>query len=423
MIRNKALTNKSRRRWWIVQTGWNLRTLKSGLRQIWQEAGERRPLVATNDGQDVPIAQIDRRSSKLEASVGREISPKVGIIILNWNGWRDTIDCLTSVLYLTYTNYQLIVVDNGSRDESVKRIKAWAAENLAPSHVFTEYTQAAALQGGDEDREDAFESAPSKAGMVLIRNEENLGFTGGNNIAIHYALRKKYPVGYVFLLNNDAIVEKDCLTHLIDTAHETDAGIVGAVVLNRQKKEVQFAKSASFCRLFLAPIRTLPRPDVNSTFWTSPTVSGAGMLINSNLLDTIYRSRNFYLNPALFCYGEELELGFITQSVGSKSTVAGGAFVYHGTENHLVGWRKSIIVPYYFTRNRVLIANRVLPLHWRILFHLLFLPLSTRRVLKLTFLRERNTAWAIVCGLIDGYRGVTGQWAHHDRETLRDSAV
>ena len=52
--------------------------------------------------------------------------PKVAIIILNWNGWKDTIECLESVFRNTYPNYQVIVVDNGSTDGSIEKIQSWA---------------------------------------------------------------------------------------------------------------------------------------------------------------------------------------------------------------------------------------------------------------------------------------------------------
>ena len=56
--------------------------------------------------------------------------PKVAIIILNWNGRKDTIECLESVLRNTYPNYQVIVVDNNSSNNSMEYIKAWAEGNL-----------------------------------------------------------------------------------------------------------------------------------------------------------------------------------------------------------------------------------------------------------------------------------------------------
>ena len=48
--------------------------------------------------------------------------PKISIIILNWNGWKDTIECLESLYQITYPNYEIILVDNGSIDESIKKI-------------------------------------------------------------------------------------------------------------------------------------------------------------------------------------------------------------------------------------------------------------------------------------------------------------
>ena len=67
--------------------------------------------------------------------------PKVSIIILNWNGWKDTIECLESVFRNNYPSYQVIVVDNGSTDGSIEKIKAWPngkQEVLTPepSHPF-----------------------------------------------------------------------------------------------------------------------------------------------------------------------------------------------------------------------------------------------------------------------------------------------
>jgi len=56
--------------------------------------------------------------------------PKIAIIILNWNGWKDTIECLESVFRIDYPNYQVIVVDNNSPNNSMEYIKAWAEGNL-----------------------------------------------------------------------------------------------------------------------------------------------------------------------------------------------------------------------------------------------------------------------------------------------------
>ncbi len=56
--------------------------------------------------------------------------PKVSIIILNWNGWKDTIECLESIYQIDYPDYDIIVVDNASKNESIEKIKKYAKGNI-----------------------------------------------------------------------------------------------------------------------------------------------------------------------------------------------------------------------------------------------------------------------------------------------------
>ena len=65
--------------------------------------------------------------------------PRVSIIILNWNGWRDTIECLESLYRITYPNYDVIVVDNGSRDDSVQKIKEYCEGKIEVNSKFFKY--------------------------------------------------------------------------------------------------------------------------------------------------------------------------------------------------------------------------------------------------------------------------------------------
>jgi GT2 family glycosyltransferase len=352
-------------------------------------------------------------------SIKQGNEPRVAIIILNWNGWRDTLKCLESLQRLTYPNYQVIVVDNGSQDESVERIKAWARENLGKGCVFVKYTSEIALRGGEEDSEEALECAPSKSRMILIRNEENLGFTGGNNIAIHYALQRKYPADYVFLLNNDATVEKDCLTHLVSADQAADAGIVGAVVIDEVGR-ILFAISGSFTRHFFRGLMggKLP-PKTQDEFWISSVVYGAAMLVRRDVLHAVCKRRGFYLNIYLFAYGDELDFCFVARQAGYKSIVARRAVASHHAGNRLQGRYNPTFFHYYTTRNRILLANSMLPLHWKLLFHSVYFPLSIRRILKMLIQRELYVARAIFCGFVDGYRGITGKWKYHNQEALR----
>lgn len=120
-------------------------------------------------------------------------SPLVYIILLNYNGYKDTIECLESLEKITYKNYRIVVVDNASIDGSEKIIK-----NKFPEHIF--------IQAGS-----------------------NLGFSGGNNVGIKYALQQ--GTDYVLLLNNDTIVEPDFLEPLVEEAEKSDQiGIMGGKI-------------------------------------------------------------------------------------------------------------------------------------------------------------------------------------------------
>lgn len=122
--------------------------------------------------------------------------PQVSIIILNWNGWRDTLECLESLSKISYFHYEVIIVDNASKDDSVKRIKAWAKKKLIKN-------------------------------FSLIENDKNYGFAEGNNIGIRKVLKENQGA-YILILNNDTVVNKKFLKNLIKIAESQEKiGIVG----------------------------------------------------------------------------------------------------------------------------------------------------------------------------------------------------
>ena len=191
--------------------------------------------------------------------------PRVAIIILNWNGWKDTIECLESVFRNTYSNYQVIVVDNGSTDGSMEKIKAWAEgkqkvltpESTHPlynlSHPpikkpipYIYYTREEAERGGnfkleekitkewqEQRKPNSKELNPTPSYLLIfIQTGENLGFAGGNNVAIRYALTK-CSCGYIWLLNNDTVIDKDTLIEVVNLAEaDKKIGMVGSKLLH-----------------------------------------------------------------------------------------------------------------------------------------------------------------------------------------------
>ena len=184
--------------------------------------------------------------------------PKVYIIILNYNGWADTIECLESVLRNDYPNYQVIVIDNNSPNNSMEYIKAWAEGKLdvwvKPEHPlrhlsfppvkkpipYVYYTREGAEKGGDPDLEKRMEQnnpegITTKYPLIFIQTGENLGFAGGNNVGIRYSLAEG-DFEYIWLLNNDTVIEQNSLSKLVEKAEkykkeERKVGIIGSKLL------------------------------------------------------------------------------------------------------------------------------------------------------------------------------------------------
>jgi GT2 family glycosyltransferase len=344
--------------------------------------------------------------------------PLVVISILNWNGWRETLECLGSVRRLEYPNFLTVVVDNGSRNDSVDRIKAWTRENLTPGYAMAEYSDEAALGGGEEESEAALERAPSANRLVLIRNKENRGFSGGHNVAIHYALERKQVADDVFLLNNDSVVSPDCLARLISVQQSAGAGIVGAIVTEKENPRIRLEGPFSFRASFFAPfVRDREESGTSEKRYRhSDFVIGTAMLIRRDVLAAIGGSSGDYLPSRLFFSGEEQAFCFAAKRRNYVIVMAKDVVVEH-LGGRSAGGKGSTLMYYYGQRNSVLLAKMMLPFHYRILFYSLNLSLSLGRVAKNLLRRRSKAAWAVLHGVLDGYRGRVGKWRYHDSET------
>ena len=341
-------------------------------------------------------------------------SPLVAISILNWNGWQDTLECLRSIRALDYPHYLMIVVDNGSRNDSVARIKEWAMRNLGDLHLVVEYSRTAALAGGEDPQESALEGLPPSNKMVLICNEENLGYTGGNNVAIHYALSRRRSVDYVFLLNNDATVAPDCLSELVRADQQADAGVVGATIFDETRQRL-VGGGITLDRLYLGalspwrPRSSERKADILEAFGTS----GSAVMLRSDVLRAVHKLRGEYLASRLFMYADEWPLAHAVRQAGYRTVAARRAATFHKVAHSPGG--KSSAKLYYSARNTIHVAREVLPTHWKLVFHLLHIPLILAQSARNLFRQRPDFARALVCGLFDGYRGVYGKWKFHDQ--------
>lgn len=311
----------------------------------------------------------------------------------------------------------IIVVDNGSGDGSLERIESWGRSHFGPSFARLEGEPLSARRGRTRAGKPKRQAVPSRPGFVLIGNHENLGYDGGNNVGIRYALGGRCGADYVLILNNDVEIGKDCLRVMTDVAMSQNAGIVGAVIVDKESRRVQFGQSGSFFSLLftIKGVDRLPqRQDIERAFWRSPRVCGAAMLLTKEVLETIRRMRGEYLNSKLFAYQDELDLCCLAARCGFPSLMAGEAIAYHRNDESQHSHRKSSFFHYYFTRNSILVARDLFPFHQRILFHALYLPLVLRRAAKMVMLHKNVQARAILSGFMDGYKGLTGKWRYHD---------
>jgi GT2 family glycosyltransferase len=269
--------------------------------------------------------------------------PKVYIILLNYNGWIDMIECLESVLRNDYPNYQVIVVDNNSPNNSMEYLKAWAEgklnvwvnpnnslRNLSFPPVskpipYIYYTRKEAEKGGSLEIEEVLKNKmpkdiTSKYPLVFIQSGDNLGFAGGNNIGIRYALVKN-DFEYIWLLNNDTVIKKDALKKLIEFAEKNNTGISGSVLMYYDSPNTVQTYGGHINKFLGTSHRILKKEQIKDKL---NYIVGASFLINRKVIEKIGLLPEDY-----FLYYEETDYCFNASKNGFSLGVALDSVVYH----------------------------------------------------------------------------------------------
>lgn len=300
-------------------------------------------------------------------------SPRVYVALLNWNGWGDTLECLESVFRSDYPDFQVIVCDNASEDGSMDRLKAWAGgrfdlaepschQSLASLSFppvrkpipYVLYGRGAAEAGGG--------GSDSSARLILIETGANLGFAGGCNIALHYALARD-DFAYIWLLNNDAVVNADALSELVHRMRERpDAGICGSTLMYYHAPETIQALGGAQYNKWLgtrSPIgahRPASMPvEVAEVEKKMSYVSGASMLVSRGFLHEIGLLCEDY-----FLYYEEIDWAMRARGRYALA-YAPGSIVYHKEGGTIGSPRISARAEYLALRNRLLFTRKRVP--------------------------------------------------------------
>jgi hypothetical protein len=298
--------------------------------------------------------------------VSRVRAPTVLAVVLNWNSGRDTLACLEALERGTFVGCRALVVDNGSTDDSVARIRARVP------HV------------------------------ALLELGANYGYAGGNNRGIRHGLG---DCDYVWLLNPDVVVAPDCLARLVEVAEaDRHAAMLGPLV--RMREEPQRILSAGGC---LDGGRPAHRGlgEVDRGQFDAPAavdyVTGCALLARRSAIESIG-----LLDERFFLYYEEVDWCHRARAAGFTCVVVPHAVAWH--PNTLARDADSPLVTYYITRNQLLFLRT----------HHLGAPLLARQLLRHArtlaswTLRpkwrhkaaQRRALWR---ALIDFARGRTGQ--------------
>lgn len=237
------------------------------------------------------------------------------VVILTWNHVTDTIECLDSLIHINYPDLHILVVDNGSTDDTVARI------------------------------------AQDYPDIVIIQNKENLGYAAGNNVGIRYALDE--GAEYILLLNNDVIVKSDFLEPMLDTFSENpDAGILSPFVYWYKRPENLWFSSARWDTKTVKFNTNYALGEFENPIETD-FASGCAFLIKAEVIKKIG-----VLEPRFFLMWEETDFCFRARRVGYKILAVPKAKVLHKVSQSFDAGASGPIAQYYYTRNRFLWIER-----------------------------------------------------------------
>ncbi len=336
--------------------------------------------------------------------------PRISIILLNWNTWTDTIECMESLSSISYPEYDIVIVDNGSKDDSVARIghhlenSGWALKSESAIGEISVHSYEMEIKHGNV----------GSSAKDLIRRCEvmlspvNRGFTGGNNIAMRFAMEKLAP-DYVLLLNNDTEVATDFLNELVKAMEEhSDCGFASPMILDmaadattRRTNIIQYAGAAQSLYLFIPVHRRQSELDDGGEVQPSFTgyAHGTCMLVRAKVIREVGM-----LDEDFFCYREENDWGLRGKRKGWKALFVPTSKVWHkGGKSS--GQVKGMAL-YYMARNSILIVKKDANPFEKTVFALSFAAFSfPYRVLKLMLLkRDIESTKVFVKGVRDGLK-------------------
>lgn len=301
----------------------------------------------------------------MEATAGRSDSnnkPGVAIILVNYNGFKDTVECVESICKIDYPNYRIVVVDNGS--------------NREPDEVQIHYL---------------------RENTHYINIEHNLGFSGGNNVGIRWALQEGYP--YILLLNNDTTVNPKLLDVLISAAEEKEnVGVIGGKILFYQEpNRIWFGGGMLNAKYGHGSHERYNQvnPEDTGEIRRVTFLTGCLMFIPRNVFSDVG-----FLDEDYFLYAEDTDFCCRVMNKGYNLWFCENSLVYHKVSAST--GRGSVRTQYYMMRNSLYLSKKYMR-HFQ-LIHLR----SFYQTMK-DILRGRKQLRPVVTAVFDYYRRIRGK--------------
>jgi GT2 family glycosyltransferase len=336
--------------------------------------------------------------SRPGARMDRHRSDGVVTVVLNWNGWSDTVECLESLVRAATTPSQIVVCDNGSIDGSLVHIQRWAdAEGIAHQTFHAAY--------------DAFVSEASTAALILIQNGDNRGFAAGNNIGIRYAC-ERLGAEFVWMLNNDAVVDSRALERMLEVADcDPEIAMVGSKLVRYEAPHTIQALGGGYILPVICHDTQLEQGKTSEATGTSPIrldhLIGASVLVRATAVDDVG-----LMDESYFLYREETDWCIRMRQHGWKLYCCPTATVWH-KQSRSVGF-KSPLHDYYAVRNVLRLVKKFYPASLPTAMMYYALRSVAPKLVRLEFARLRAVLWA----LADFVCGVAGRSERHTDSVL-----
>jgi GT2 family glycosyltransferase len=293
----------------------------------------------------------------------------VAVILVNWNGWRDAIECIDSVLGQSHASLHIFLVDNDSRDQSVENIHEWCVTPVAGvqwrKHAgvarITDRSTAPIPVRVVERSGHMLPAPPPGCRVTLIRSGGNLGFAGGCNVGIRAAGVAAFD--FFWLLNTDTVVQRDALAALVRRAQASEKiGMVGSTIRYYDRPHIiealggaRLERSTITTRQIGQGVRLDAAPiDAAGVEREMSYVAGASMLVSDAFVREVGLMQEDY-----FLYFEELDWAMRGRNRFSWG-YAPDSHVFHKS-----GASSSKVLPaftaHFYYRNRIRFTVRFFP--------------------------------------------------------------